>query len=251
MKARTKSLVVVVALASIAGPWNVLSAASEPHTGSAGVVATEGGFVVEMSEVPVLYQGKYYSDAEISVLNTAAKAMFADVRVTPSGEAVARAFDTYDALLAAEDASGESVPDVSYPAVESASQRLSRLDGSDQLTGLVSPELGSDIVAAAISGCPNITYGSRDYDNSNCGGSYLAFSPNDAVSNFGTYGHNDKMSSLDIQYGGCIVTATLYNNASYSTSGGVWRYFGVSGGYASYNLPSSQNDRVSSEKSVC
>lgn len=249
MSSRVKTLVVAAAAVLMVAQWTAIPASAQPRADLTGVVATDEGYAVEVSDLPVLYQGQYYTDAEIVALNNASLAMFGDVRVTDAGEAVARAFDTYDELLAAEAATNEQVPDVAYPATESVQQRQSRLANSDQ--GAAQLDGQTSIIAAALSGCPNITYGSRDYDNANCGGSYLAVQPSDAIANFGTYGHNDKMSSIDIQYGGCRVVATLYNDASYATGGGVWRYYGVAGAYASYNLPSAQNDRVSSEKSTC
>ncbi len=61
------------------------------------------------------------------------------------------------------------------------------------------------------------------------------------------------MTSLDIENngGGFIVVRTLHNNANYNTEGGVWRYTGTPYEDTAINLPSAQNDRVSSSKSQC
>jgi len=105
-----------------------------------------------------------------------------------------------------------------------------------------------------VGGCPNVTYGSRDYVDGGCGGSYLAFSPNDAVANFGTFGLNDKISSYTIAPGttsNCLITKRYYSNANYDVSAGTWTVMGEFYAYTSGNFSSVQNDKVSSEKSTC
>lgn len=107
---------------------------------------------------------------------------------------------------------------------------------------------------ATVGGCPGISYGSRDYVDGGCGGNYLAFSPNDTVANFGTFGMNDLMSSYTIApatTSQCLITKRYYNNSNYDTSAGTWTVIGEFNAYTSGNFSSVQNDKVSSEKSFC
>lgn len=105
-----------------------------------------------------------------------------------------------------------------------------------------------------IAGCPNISYGSRDYVNANCGGDYLSILPNDLIPNFGSFGKNDKISSYTIApatTSACLITKRYFNNANYDVSGGTWTVMGAFNTYTSGNFNSAQNDLASSEKSTC
>lgn len=254
----TASVLAVVGLGTTF-PTTSAAAASNPDSINRAAVSQSAGgnLVVDVPAALIRYQGTYYTDNQIAKLTAHQWAKFGDVRVE-NGILVAAAFDTLSELWAYEASKGDTPADVPYPPDETPQQRAARLTASGEDVGLVASVTGiggttSLEAYAMIPGCPALTYGSRDYDDANCGGAYLASFPTDAIARYGDYGHGDKMTSLDIENngGGCIVVRTLYNNTNYNTTGGVWRYSGTAYEGTSVNLPSSQNDRVSSSKSQC
>jgi len=248
----------VIGLAASIATTTASAAPSPESVNRAAVTLTAEGILhVNVPAGLIRYQGEYFTDDQITNLNTVGRARFGDVRVE-SGSLVAEAFDSFAELSAYEASKGAKAVDPAYPADETPQQRAVRLIVSGEDPNLVASATRTRTAASIgaysmISGCTALTYGSRDYDDADCGGAYLASFPTDAIAWHGDYGHNDKMTSLDIENNGagCVVLRTLNNNVNYNTAAGVWRYYGTPYQGTSLNLPSTQNDRVSSSKSQC
>lgn len=220
------SAAVATALVAVSGPA-VLAETRTVAAGGSQLVHT-----VQVAELDVLYNGQRLSSAEASELSQEAEASqreFVLVYDPASSRAgLAHAFDT----AAEADAFG------------AANATAMKLAGSKQASS------GARTFGPLPTTCAATSHQSKMYDGANCTGGYTSLFRVDNVPNFGTYGWNNKGSSIVVGGSDCQILVRLYPGVNYTYVEA--RFYG-SGTTASeyYVFNSAQTNNFESGKSTC
>jgi hypothetical protein len=196
--------------------------------------------VVDVDSLKVSYNGSVLTSAQAQAIRAqreAAKRSFVLVYDPASAsKGTAHAFDS----VAQADAYGATVRAASRAAAKSTPVTRTKVAPSGWVSALALP-----------SSCPNASNISRMYEHGSCGGSNLSFTLTDNEPNFGTYGWNNRASSLVVgsTTSGCTILVRLYPGINYTYT--VANFYGTPSSATYYNFSSAQNDNFESGRSTC